>query len=289
MKVGICGLGFVGQAIYSFLTDKTRDYMPSCIVPSGTVPSGTVPSGTVPNGIIVYDKYKKINSLDALLSSDLVYICIPTPYEDRVKSYNMREMDTTLALFAEMAYKGVILIKSTVLPNYCDTMNATYPALKIIHNPEFLSAATAAKDFANQRHIILGYTPHSQSAVAPIEAFYKTLFPAARISLTSAFVSGLTKLACNSFYATKVQFFTELFLLCNKIDVDFDEVKKLMLNNEWIHPMHTSVPGPDGHVSFGGACLPKDINALNQYMVLNKTHNSVLDSVIAERNGMRSD
>ncbi len=276
-------MGFVGQAIYSFLTNKTRD------MPSGIVPSGIVPSGTVPSGIIVYDKYKKINSLDALLSSDLVYICIPTPYEDRVKSYNMREMDTTLALFAEMAYKGVILIKSTVLPNYCDTMNASYPELKIIHNPEFLSAATAAKDFANQRHIILGYTPQSQSAVAPIEAFYKTLFPAARISLTSAFVSGLTKLACNSFYATKVQFFTELFLLCNKIDVDFDEVKKLMLNNEWIHPMHTSVPGPDGQVSFGGACLPKDINALNQYMVLNKTHNGVLDSVIAERNGMRSD
>ena len=271
MKVGICGLGFVGQAIYSFLIGKMSDESAQCLE------------------TVVYDKYKKINSLDALLTTDLVYICIPTPYEDHVKSYNMSEIDTTLALFAKLAYKGVILIKSTVLPDYCAIMNKTYPHLKIIHNPEFLSAATATHDFANQRHIILGYTLQSQSAVASIETFYKTLFPDALISVTSSYAAGLTKLACNSFYATKVQFFTELFLLCDKIDTDYEEVKKLMLNNEWIHPMHTSVPGPDGQVSFGGACLPKDISALNQYMILNKTHNGVLESVIEERNSMRSD
>jgi GDP-mannose 6-dehydrogenase len=270
MKVGICGLGFVGQAIYSFLNNMANESA-ECL------------------GTVVYDKYKKINSLDALVSTDLVYICIPTPYEHHAKSYNMSEIDATLALFAKLAYKGVILIKSTVLPDYCATMNKIYPELKIIHNPEFLSAATAAHDFANQRHIILGYTLQSQSALAPIETFYKTLFPGALISVTSSYAAGLTKLACNSFYATKVQFFTELFLLCDKIDTDYEEVKKLMLNNEWIHPMHTSVPGPDGQVSFGGACLPKDINALNQYMILNKTHNGVLESVIEERNGMRSD
>ena len=44
-----------------------------------------------------------------------------------------------------------------------------------------------------------------------------------------------------------------------------------MLKNGWINPMHTTVPGPDGQLSYGGFCFPKDTNALLQFM---KTENS---------------
>ena len=40
----------------------------------------------------------------------------------------------------------------------------------------------------------------------------------------------------------------------------------MMLNNKWINEMHTNVPGPDGLLGFGGACFPKDTNALYKYM-----------------------
>jgi len=113
------------------------------------------------------------------------------------------------------------------------------------------------------------------------------LFPYAVISLNTPEESALTKLACNSFYACKVQFFTELYLLCERTRVDFNTIKGLMLNNEWINPMHTTVPGPDGQISFGGACLPKDINALNQYMLFNSAPNGVINATILERNDMR--
>ena len=97
----------------------------------------------------------------------------------------------------------------------------------------------------------------------------------------------MTKLALNSFYATKVQFFSEIFLLCEKTNINYNEVKNLMLNNKWINPKHTQVPGHDGHISYGGMCLPKDINALHQYMCANDTPHQVLDAVISERNLMR--
>jgi UDP-glucose 6-dehydrogenase len=201
----------------------------------------------------------------------------------------MCELDTTLALLAEKHYKGIILIKSTVLPDYCAEKNTIYPQLRVIHNPEFLSASTAVEDFANQVQIILGYTSQSQACVNNISEFYGKLFPSAILSVTTSTVAGLAKLACNSFYATKVQFFTDLFFLCEKKQIEFNEVKKLMLNNQWIHERHTTVPGPDGRVSFGGACLPKDISALNQYMIQKKSPNNVLDAVINERNSMRND
>ena len=269
MIVGICGLGFVGQAIESFMKDALTNKLIK--------------------GLVVYDKYKQINNLDTLITADLLYICIPTPYDESSKSYNMNELDSTLDLLAKMQYSGLILIKSTVLPDYCETVNASHKYLKIIHNPEFLSAATARDDFKNQKHIILGYTSCSESSVNSVKTFYETLFPLAKISITMDTSSALVKLACNSFYATKIQFFTELFLLCNKLEIDYEEVKHLMINNQWINPMHTSVPGHDGQLSFGGACLPKDINALNQFMIVKKTHNGVIDATVNEHKHMRSD
>ena len=97
------------------------------------------------------------------------------------------------------------------------------------------------------------------------------------------------KLFCNSFYATKIQYFTEVKLLCDKMNIEYNNVINLMLNNGWINPMHTYIPGPDGNLSYGGACFPKDSNALNQYMKKLNTPNAVLDASIKERNLMRKD
>jgi UDPglucose 6-dehydrogenase len=267
MIIGICGLGFVGGAIYSFMNnDGNKDII---------------------NNVVVYDKYKQINDLNELLNANIIYICIPTPYDDINKSYNMDEIDNTLCLLDDLNYRGIILIKSTVQPNYCEDANNKYTQLIIMHNPEFLSASTAEKDFVEQKHIIIGYTLQSRDSVSIIESFYKLLFPGALISINTSNTAAITKLACNSFYATKVQFFTELFLLCERTSINYNDVKDLMLNNLWINPMHTTVPGRDGQLSFGGACLPKDINALNQYMIQNNTANNVLEAVIIERNHMR--
>lgn len=264
MIIGICGLGFVGGAIYAFMSNKD-----------------------IIKEVVVYDKYKQINEIGILLKAYIVYICIPTPYDDTKKSYNMNELDNTLCILNEMNYRGVILIKSTVLPTYCEEVNNKYKQLIIMHNPEFLSASTAEKDFMEQKHIIIGYTLQSQPFFPVVQDFYRLLFPEAQISINNSNTVALTKLACNSFYATKVQFFTELFLLCERTDIKYNEVVEMMLHNGWINPMHTEVPGKDGKISFGGACLPKDISALNQHMILNNTSNGVLDAVINERNSMR--
>lgn len=267
MIIGICGLGFVGGAIYAFMNEERNKH--------------------IIQNVVVYDKYKQLNELTILLQANIIYICISTPYDDISKSYNMEEIDNTLFLLNELKYTGIIVIKSTILPNYCEDANNKYTELIIIHNPEFLSASTAIKDFAEQKHIIIGYTLQSKSSVNLIIELYTLLFPEAIVSINTSTSVALIKLACNSFYATKIQFFTELFLLCERININYNEVKNIMLKNGWINPMHTEVPGRDNQISFGGACLPKDINALNQYMVLHNTSHNVLESVINERNNMR--
>ena len=62
-----------------------------------------------------------------------------------------------------------------------------------------------------------------------------------------------------------------------------------MLKNGWINPMHTNVPGPDGKLSYGGYCFPKDTNALLNDMKNKGTPYKVLEATIEERNTMRKD
>ena len=205
----------------------------------------------------------------------------------------MDEIDEILRMLNAHNYTGTLLIKSTLLPTYCATTNTLYPNLKIIHNPEFLSAKTAVADFENQEHIVLGYTAQSKESTEEIKLFYEELFAYRQapliFSITNSISAGLMKLACNSFYATKIQFFTELYLLCEKMEIQFTEVKNLMLKNNWIHPQHTTVPGTDQSISFGGACFPKDISAFAEFMNEMEVPNKVVRAVIDERNAMRNE
>ena len=266
ISIGICGFGFVGSAIYDYL--EQLDLF----------------------NIIVYDKYKSVseNSFYDLLQCHIIYLCLPTLYDNELKSYDMTEITNSLQLLKEMRYDGLLLIKSTLLPSYFDIINDNFNELNIFHNPEFLSARTASEDFANQKQIIIGYTPQSEKYNYIIDKFYKIIFPNVPLHISNAKESALTKLACNSFYATKVQFFSELYLLCNKLSLNYNNIKVLMLNNGWINPMHTEVPGHDGLISFGGACLPKDISALNEYMKELCVPNEVINAAINERNQMRN-
>ena len=97
------------------------------------------------------------------------------------------------------------------------------------------------------------------------------------------------KLSANSFYAMKIQYFTEIFLLCNKVDCSYNIVRDTLLKNNWINPMHTTIPGSDGKISYGGLCFPKDTNALNKYMEREQVPNELLNSTINERNKLRDD
>ena len=186
-------------------------------------------------------------------------------------------------------YQGIVVIKSTVEPTTTEELAQKY-YLKFVHNPEFLTAATAFEDFHNQTHIVLGKSKNVQDKeVDVLEDFYKKNYPDAEISRCTCTESESMKSFVNCFYSVKIQFFNELYLLCQKMGCNYDNVKDLMLKNKWINPMHTEVPGPDGKLSYGGYCFPKDTNALAEHMKREGVTCKVLEATIQERNEMRDD
>lgn len=274
--ISVVGLGFVGSSIYKSF--KLKDF-----------------------DIVGYDKYKKSDknnfdgslksSLDECLDSQLIFLALPTMFDEDTKEYDKSNIEEVCNKLEEKKYRGLVVIKSTVEPTSTRKLAEKY-SLKLVHNPEFLSAKTAFEDFNNQSHIVLGKTKNTtDEEIKLLENFYKKSFPNAEYSICSSDESESMKIFCNSFYSVKIQFFNELYLLCqsNELNCDFNTVKDMMLKNGWINPMHTQVPGTDGQLSYGGYCFPKDTKALLEFMKRNNTCHNVLDASVKERDIMRTD
>jgi len=272
-RVGIVGHGFVGSAIRMSL----EKHMYICNT-----------------NLFVYDKYKSDSyfskSLDELLQTQIIFLCLPTLYDKNIEKYDLSSLDETIEYLSNKNYSGICLIKSTILPNTTLNYSEKYPNLKLIHNPEFLSAKTAFEDFHTQKHIVLGISSvKAHEYIDILIKFYNKYYPEAEISIIISTESELMKLSANSFYSIKIQFFTEIYLLCKKLNCSYETVKETLLNNGWINPMHTNIPGSDGNISYGGMCFPKDTSALQKFMEKINTPNEILKATINERNMMRDD
>lgn len=245
--------------------------------------------------VIPYDKYKNIGSFDDILGTNIVFLCLPTLYSDETNEYNKDSIHEICNLLHKAKYEGIIIIKSTVEPKTTNRLSEQYEPLHFLHNPEFLSARTNLDDFLNQKHIVIGLSTSDTTNSKYLGMsnlvidLYQKCFPNSFISVCTSTESESMKSFVNCFYSVKIQFFNELYLLCEKEGTDYIMVKELMLRNGWINPMHTDVPGPDGKLSYGGMCFPKDTNALLQHMIKSNTPHKVLESVIEERNEIRDD
>ena len=265
--VGVIGLGFVGCSIYKSLELKGCQVMG-------------------------YDKdsFKSPNKFNELLNCDILFLCLPTIYDDKLKQYDKSCINETCVILQENKYSGIVIIKSTVEPKTTEELCKKFKTLRFIHNPEFLTAATAFYDFHNQTHIVIGRSINSTDRdISYIKTFYDKYYSRTEISVCTSNESECMKSFVNCFYSVKIQFFNELYLLCQKIGADYETIKKLMLRNGWINHMHTQVPGTDGKLSYGGYCFPKDTNALLEFMKTMDSPHEVLEATISERNKMRKD
>ena len=272
MNICIIGLGFVGGAMYKSFKDK-----------------GLEPG----RNLFGYDKFcaeKGTGRFEDVFKCDIVFTALPTQYAVEDGHYEKESTYETCEELEKGKFNGVIVIKSTVEPGTIEYLSVRYPTLHFIHNPEFLTARSAYHDFHNQTHIILGGGPTCPAdKLENVAIFYKKYYNTADISMSTSLESETMKVFSNCFYAQKVQIFTEYYLLCKKIGCDYEKVRSMIIKNGWVNPMHTVVPGPDGNISYGGLCFPKDTNALVMYMKKHDTPHAILDATIKERNTMRHD
>ena len=265
MKIGVIGVGFVGGAVSNFFARNGHE-------------------------VVCYDLHKRIGALNNVLTTEIVFLCLPTVYDDVTKQYNKQAIMSTCRQLDCAGYTGCVIIKSTVEPTTTASLAERHPSLSLLHNPEFLTASTASEDFAHQKHIVLGATSTlAASQLQKVINLYTLAFPDSNISTCTSDESEAMKIFANTFYAVKIQYFNEVFAMCQKIGADYTKVRDLIVKNGWVNEMHTKVPGTDGKLSYGGLCFPKDTSAVAAQMGRMGVPNQVIQATVDERNTMRSD
>lgn len=242
MKLGIAGGGFVGNALKEGFGDHFE--------------------------VLTYDKDPNRSEVAGLgvlvtLCEGPIFVCVPTPMMPTGYCDLNIVREVVENLNDEAGKRGktvVVVIKSTVPPGTCDWLNKRFLSVRCVFNPEFLVERTAVEDFKNQDRIILG--GDDEDAVKLVRHVYMQAFPNTPVLKTSARNAEFVKYFINCFLSVKVAFCNEMWQMCQKMGADYDHVTELVATDKRIGTSHLNVPGPDGHLGFGGKCFCKDLNAM---------------------------
>lgn len=260
MKIGIVGVGFVGQAVdYGFSVDVEKFLVDPKL-------------GTTLMDLRAFDP-------------EYIFICVPTPMGDN------GAQDSTILVDAveqinRLFNNAIIIIKSTVLPNILQTLSTLYPW--IVYNPEFLREKSAHNDFINATSLILG---GEKPLTAKISDLYKkhTLCKIEHIFETDLISASLVKYSINTFLASKVIFFNQLKNIfdASGTEENWGAFVEIVSSDDRIGNSHMDVPGHDGRMGFGGACFPKDTAALLRFSQDLEIEFSLLKQAIKINNSIR--
>ena len=272
MKIGLIGLNHVGSALQKSFYKKKID-------------------------CIAYDKEKNIGNLESCLFTDILFLCPPIQFDSVKKVYDKEILLELCQYLSENDYKGIVVIKSSIEPTTTEHIAIMFSNLSLVYHPEFLSTTTPYHDFHNQKHVVIGApSTCTEDCKRKIQSFYQKYYPQAKISHCHSTESETMKHFCHSFYAVKHQFFTELQHLCREMNCSYENIRTLMLKNNWIHPIYTS-PFTESYQShdidsrrsrkkdYCGFSLSNDMLALLSFMKENTTNHKILSATIQERSG----
>lgn len=203
----------------------------------------------------------------AVLSSEFVFLCLPTPQDEDGSAdlkYILGVADDLGKIFSEAggdAQQKIIINKSTVPVG---TSKKVFDTIKkhgiknfdVVSNPEFLREGFAVEDFMKPDRIVIGTkTKYATERMKSLyEPFVRQGNPIIEMDTASAEV---TKYAANSYLAMRITYMNELANFCEKVGADVDLIRKGMGTDSRIGKRFL-FPG----IGYGGSCFPKDVNAL---------------------------
>lgn len=207
-----------------------------------------------------------LNLNDAIMNTELTFICVGTPCNDEgyIDLKYIREVakDIGLALKDKEGFH-VVSVKSTVIPGTTD--GVVQPILEefsgkkagmdfgLAMTPEFLKEGSAIADMMEPDKTVIGALDEKSSNI--LESLF-SVFPGTvvKCDLRSA---EMIKYANNSFLATKISFINEIANMCEKFGADSKIVAHAIGLDVRIGPKFLMAG-----CGFGGSCFPKDVKAL---------------------------
>ena len=297
MKLCMIGTGYVGLVSGVCFSDLGNEVI--CVDKDvkkiNNLKKGIIPIYEPGLEELVLKNYKNkrlnfsTNLKESVKKSDVIFICVGTPTKKNSNNADLSQVYTVGREVSKYINKfKVIINKSTVPVTTGDELekilskkvNRKY--FSVVSNPEFLREGEAIRDFIYPDRVVVGCNDNKSKRI--LKNLYSPLISkGAKYVSTQRRAAELIKYASNAFLATKIAFINEIANLCEKTDIDIEDISIGIGLDKRIGSRFLRA-GP----AYGGSCFPKDTKAIISTAEKFKTNLSIIKSVIRS-NDLRSD
>ena len=296
MKLCMIGTGYVGLVSGVCFSDLGNDVI--CVDKDqdkiNNLQKGIIPIYEPGLEELVRKNYKNkklkfSTDLDSSIKkSDIVFICVGTPTKKNGIGADLSQIYLVSKEISKSINKfKIIITKSTVPVTTGDEIEkillkkVNKNKFSVISNPEFLREGEAIRDFIYPDRVVVGANDKKSASI--LKNLYSPLISkGAKFISTNRRAAELIKYASNAFLATKITFINEIANLCEKTDIDVEDISIGIGLDKRIGSRFLRA-GP----AYGGSCFPKDTKAIVTTADKFKTNLSVIKSVI-KSNTLRS-
>ena len=271
MKLCMIGTGYVGLVSGACFADLGNDVI--CVDKNihkiNNLKSGIIPIYEPGLNEIVKKNYKvgrlkfSLDLKGAVNKSSIIFICVDTPSIKNSNSANLNNVFNVIKQISKSikSFK-IIITKSTIPVTTGDKIEKILSSeiskklFSVVSNPEFLREGEAIRDFMYPDRIVIGTENKKVNKI--LKSLYSPLISkGAKYINTSRRAAELIKYASNSFLATKITFINEIANLCEKTNINVEDVAIGMGLDNRIGSSFLRVGPP-----YGGSCFPKDTKAI---------------------------
>ena len=289
MKICMIGTGYVGLVSGACFSDLGNDVI--CVDKNinkiKNLKKGIIPIYEPGLDELVKKNFQNnrlnfsINLKESVKRADIVFICVGTPTKKNATEADLTQVYNVAKEIRNYIFKfKVIVTKSTVPVTTGDEIEKIISKKKpknifsVVSNPEFLREGEAIRDFSFPDRIIVGTNDLKSNKI--LKNLYSPLISkGAKYINASRRAAELIKYASNAFLATKITFINEIANLCEKININVEDVSIGMGLDKRIGGRFLRA-GP----SYGGSCFPKDTKAITKTADKYKVNLSLIKNVI---------
>ena len=203
---------------------------------------------------------------DSLNQSQVVFIAVGTPPNEDGSADLSHVLSVARQIGDKLTSPIIVVDKSTVPVGTADkvlemiserlSQRGETIDFDVVSNPEFLKEGAAIADFMSPDRIVIGAAKESSFGVMS-ELYASFSRNRDKIQTMGVRDAEMTKYAANAMLATKISFMNEMALMCEKYDVDVENVRRGIGSDSRIGYSFI-YPG----AGYGGSCFPKDVRAL---------------------------
>lgn len=265
-KVAILGYGYVGQAMHNLFPN-------ALIINSSKNPVASMIPG---------EKRKKTLSYRDINKADVAFICVPTPQK--------KDGTCDTSIVEDVISKlnvPLIIIRSTIEPGTTDKLRKQYKK-NIVFCPEYVGETVAhpLKDELSREFLILG--GEKEDTRHAIEVFQEVYNASVKIRQMTSLEAEMVKYMENRHIAFTVAECNEIYDLCEKLGVDYNNVREGVFQDDpRMSPYWTFVYPKDR--GFETKCIPKDIYAIAAFARKKGVPLKITETILNENEKWRAE